>query len=166
MDIPYLLTECAPTVAPGTLIRIIQQESGGNHLAIGVNGGFRLKRQPRTYQEAMSWATWLIEKGYSIDMGLGQINNKNLSYLGLSVETVFKPCDNVRAASRVLQENYLRAKQRYSDDQTALRAALSAYNTGSFTAAAGVAYTNRLISIPLTLPKFATTWELPRASQR
>lgn len=162
MDIPLLLAECAPAVAPGTLTRIIRQESGGNHLAIGVNGGFRLKRQPRTYQEATTWASWLISAGHSVDMGLGQINNRNLSFLGLTVETVFKPCDNVRAAGQLLKDNYLRAKHKYSDDQTALRAALSAYNTGSFTAPAGLIYTQRLQSIPLTLPTAATAFTLPK----
>lgn len=163
MDIPPLLAECAPGVAPGTLTRIIVQESGGNHLAIGVNGGFRLKRQPRTYQEATTWANWLIKAGHSVDMGLGQINSRNLSLLGLTVEAVFKPCENVRAAAQLLQDNYLRAKQRYPDDQAALRAALSAYNTGSFTA--GLTYTNRLQAIQINLPKEATTWKIPKPSQ-
>ena len=162
MDMPTLLQECAPSVAPGTLSRIILQESAGNHLAIGVNGGYRLKRQPRTYQEATTWATWLIKEGHSVDMGLGQINNKNLSYLGLTIEAVFKPCDNVRAAAKLLQENYLRAKQRYPNQQEALRAALSAYNTGSFTAPAGLIYTQRLQSIPLTLPTAVTALTLPK----
>lgn len=163
MPLPILLVECAPNVAVGTLTRIILQESGGNHLAIGVNGGFRLKRQPKSREEAMTWAAWLIESGYSVDMGLGQINSRNLSSLGLTVETVFKPCENVRAAAQLLEDNFLRAKQKYSDDQEALRAALSAYNTGSFTAKTGAAYTNRLIQIKL--PKHMTTWSVPKSGQ-
>ncbi|MDZ4055051.1 MAG: conjugal transfer protein, partial [Phenylobacterium sp.] len=55
----------------------------------------------------------------------------NLDRLGLTVEQVFEPCLNLTAAGRILADGYAWARQRRSDDQAGLRAALSIYNTGS-----------------------------------
>jgi type IV secretion system protein VirB1 len=46
---------------------------------------------------------------------------------------VFEPCANLRAASRVLEDCYERALQRWDDAGRAVSAALSCYNTGDFT---------------------------------
>jgi type IV secretion system protein VirB1 len=70
--------------------------------------------------------------GYSVDLGLGQINSRNMRWLGLTWDTVFDPCTNVAALARVLTTNYNSAKIG-RDPQTALRVALSMYNTGSQT---------------------------------
>src|SRR3546814_7137337 len=68
--------------------------------------------------------------GYSVDLGLGQINSRNMRWLGLTLETVFDPCKNIEALGRVLTQNYIKAIAG-RDPQTALRIALSLYNTGS-----------------------------------
>src|SRR5699024_4804598 len=81
-------------------------------------------------KEAINKATELLEAGHNIDMGLGQINSANLTRLNLTVEDVFDPCRNVEAASIVLEEAYKHAKRKISDEQEALSAALSIYNTG------------------------------------
>ena len=67
------------------------------------------------------------------DLGLGQINSANLSRLGLSIEAAFDPCRNLTAAAQILSEGYAKARPRHADDQAALRAALSLYNTGDET---------------------------------
>src|SRR5690606_28739596 len=74
-----------------------------------------------------------IAAGYTVDMGLMQVNSANLPKLGYSVEDMFDTCKNLRAGSTVLTNFYTLARARYPDEQSALRAALSAYNTGSFT---------------------------------
>jgi len=132
MDFLALSQECAPWVAPQTMAAIVKTESGFNPLSIGVNGGARLVRQPDNKAEAVATARWLIEKGYNIDLGLGQVNSSNLAKVGLSVEDAFEPCKNVAAAATILHGNFQAAKGKVQDDQAALHAALSAYNTGSF----------------------------------
>ena len=79
MDFVSLAMQCAPMVAPLTMAAIVKTESGFNPLAIGVNGGARLVRQAETVAEAVVTAKWLLERGYNIDLGLGQVNSNNLS---------------------------------------------------------------------------------------
>jgi Transglycosylase SLT domain len=126
-----LAAQCAPSVAPETLYAVITTESQGNPYAIGVNTGRRLERQPKSYGEAVAAAKMLLTQGANIDLGLGQINSSNLAWLQLSVEDVFEPCANIRAAAKVLSSNYKAALAAGHD--APLGAALSAYNTGSMT---------------------------------
>ncbi|WP_312162700.1 lytic transglycosylase domain-containing protein [Phenylobacterium sp.] len=121
-----LAAQCAPAVAPETLLSIVQVESRFNPLAIGVNGTPRVTVSASTPQEAATKAAALIAAGRSVDLGLAQINSKNLGWLGLSVEAAFDPCRNLAAGARVLQAGY----EGGADAQPALRRALSRYNTG------------------------------------
>ena len=128
-----LAGRCAPTVHLTTLSAIVMQESGAKPYAIGINGGtVKLARQPRTKAEAIATATWLRKGGHNFDAGLGQINVKNMNWLGLEVADLFDPCKNLSAAAAVIGDCYERASKRYGGGQQALRAALSCYNTGNF----------------------------------
>jgi type IV secretion system protein VirB1 len=113
---------------------IVRVESGGKPYAINVNGTQKLIRQPHNAEEATRWADWLVSRGYSVDMGLAQINSGNLNRLGLTPQQLFDPCTNLRAGAKILTENYLGASRKYGGGQDALRAALSAYNTGNYRA--------------------------------
>ncbi len=126
-----LVVQCAPQVAPVTMMAIIKVESGGNPLAINVNGSRRLTRQPKSKSEAVAWAEWLVGNGYSIDMGLTQVNSANLGKLRTSIGAMFDPCANLAAGANILAREYAGAAQRMGSGQDALRAALSAYNTGN-----------------------------------
>jgi type IV secretion system protein VirB1 len=137
--------QCAPLVAPVTLAAIVKTESGFKPLAININGGTRLSRQPITTAEAVSTARWLIKSGYNIDMGLGQVNSANLTKVGLSVEDAFDPCKNLRAAATILQGNYLVATRTHGNGQAALHAALSAYNTGSYSKGFANGYVQKVV---------------------
>jgi type IV secretion system protein VirB1 len=128
-----LALSCAPNVSPNTLQHIIAVESQGNPYAIGVNGD-SLDRQPGSYAEAVNWAHWLVTNGYDFDAGIMQVNVRNWSRLGLTPESAFDACTNMTAGGRVLAENYSRAAVQFGPGQRALFAAISAYNTGSFTA--------------------------------
>jgi type IV secretion system protein VirB1 len=110
---------------------LVKVESGGNPYALNINGGEKLLRQPRSAAEARAWANWLVSRGYSVDMGLAQINSGNLNKLGVSPAQLFDPCTNLGAGAKILTANYIGAANRYGNGQTALRAALSAYNTGN-----------------------------------
>ena len=124
-----LASQCAPTVAPDTVLAIIQTESSGKPFALNVNGGRQPARQSNA-ADAASIARSFVAAGYSVDLGLGQINSRNMRWLGLTWETVFDPCTNVAALGRVITQNYNTAIPG-RDSQLALRVALSLYNTGS-----------------------------------
>jgi type IV secretion system protein VirB1 len=126
-----LVVQCAPQVSPNTMMAIIRVESGGNPHAINVNGRSRLARQPRSRQEALAWSEWLIQRGYSIDMGLTQVNSANLPRLSLRLADMFEPCANIAAGASILSSGYADASRRFGQGQNALKAALSAYNTGN-----------------------------------
>lgn len=123
-----LAAQCAPGVAPETLLSLAHTESRFDPLAIGVNGG---KNPPSvtTAADAAITAKRYIAAGYSIDLGIAQINSANLGWLGLSVEDAFDPCRNLAAAARVLTANYATASRRFAG-RAALDVALSMYNTG------------------------------------
>ncbi|MDE9463083.1 lytic transglycosylase domain-containing protein [Xenorhabdus bovienii] len=144
-----MMAACAPNVAPLTLEKIIQAESRNNPLAVYVNakwvtvhdkgGALKRKKIPfkspiriKTVQDAVTVAYMALDTGFSVDMGYMQVNSRNLKALGYTVEDMFDPCRNLAAGARVLSAFYTHALTHYSNEQAALRAALSAYNTGSF----------------------------------
>ena len=145
MDLPTLMDRCAPEVGRTTIAAIIQAESKGNPLAIGLNGDNRLARQPRDLAEAVRWARWFVARGYSVDIGLMQVNAKNMARLGVSIERAFDPCVNIRAGSLVLREFYQTARNAHGSTEMALHAALSAYNTGSLTKGFSNGYVKKVI---------------------
>ncbi len=126
-----LMMACAPNVAVETTQQVIRVESKGNPLAINVNRG-RLDRQPRDAADAAELAKKFIAQGYTVDLGLMQVNSTNVARLGYRVEEMFEPCKNIAAGARVLTEFYANARPKFETEQAALRAALSAYNTGNF----------------------------------
>ena len=127
-----MMHQCAPNVAPATTSAIIQIESGGNPFALGVNGPIARRPHPRSAAEAAALARFYIARGYSVDLGLMQINSRNLPGLGYTVEQILEPCNNLRAGSRIIGRGYAGAVKRFGEGQDALRAALSAHNTGNY----------------------------------
>ncbi len=160
-----MMAACAPNVAPATLQKIIQVESGGNRLAVNVNNKwvivrnvvrdkqgqlgrvtiqdsqtrpqrkkvtFKMPIEIRTVQDAVTVTYSAIAAGFSVDMSYMQVNSNNLKALGYSVEEMFEPCKNLAAGARVLTAFYSNALPKYRNPQSALHAALSAYNTGDF----------------------------------
>lgn len=125
-----LAAQCAPAVAPHTIAAIVQAESSNYLYAINVNGVARQPARPRSEAEAIATAREYVARGHSVDLGLGQINSRNMQWLGLTWDTVFEPCVNVEAAGRVLLSNYQAVSDGHAP-QHALRIALSMYNTGS-----------------------------------
>jgi type IV secretion system protein VirB1 len=160
-----LILQCAPNVAPSTMMAIIKVESAGNPLAINVNGKKRLARQPSSIEEALSWADWLIAKGYSVDIGLAQVNSRHLQRFGLTPQQLLEPCLNVAAGAQILSENYVDASRKYGLGQHALRAAISAYNTGNHTRGLTNGYV-RKVTIAAGLPASNRPEATPRLVSR
>ncbi len=136
--------------------KLVRAESGFNRFAIGVNGATHRSYHPSSQEEATRIARDLIDKGHSIDMGLGQINSENLEWLGLTVESVFDSCTNLSASEKVLREGYDRARAKGSDPKTALHQALSAYNTGTFTRGFSNGYVARVMGGSIETPASAS----------
>lgn len=133
LEFIQIARDCAPHVAPQTLSALVRVESGMNPLAIGVVGG-QLAHQPRTKAQAVATARALERAGWNFSLGIAQVNRYNLPRWGLTYETAFEPCANLRAGAQILGECYARALPRAKgDEQTALASALSCYYSGNFT---------------------------------
>ena len=130
-----LLAVCAPLVSPVTMSAVVQNESGGNPLAIHDNADSRTYA-PRSMADAVATARRLIARGHSVDLGLAQINSKNLNWLHLTVEQSFDACQNLQASQQVL----LDANERAGGD---LKKTLQIYNSGQ---AAGSQYAAAVFS--------------------
>lgn len=144
-DVPVLLTECAPMDQHQILNALIKTESGGDPFVIHDNSS-RKKFLSKTAEEAISTADTLLHQGHSIDMGLVQINSKNLPKLGLSVRQVFDPCTNIKAASTIWGWGLQMAVGKYGVGQQATLASVSAYNTGSLSAGFANGYVQKVVS--------------------
>ncbi|NYT60810.1 lytic transglycosylase domain-containing protein [Alcaligenaceae bacterium] len=146
-ELAALMLTCAPNIHPVTLKAVIRHESRLNPYAIGVNNKeHRLKSQPDTLGGAKEIVQDLIKLGIDFDAGLGQINVRNWKWLGLTPKTVFDPCTNLQAAQAVLTDCYARATRQFKAQQTALRAALSCYNTGNFQRGFGNGYVSEVLA--------------------
>lgn len=139
-----LAAQCSPGVAPATIAAVVQTESQGNELAISVNGLGRKITLPTSVAQAVEVARFYVALGYSVDLGLGQINSRNMKALGLTWGTVFDPCTNVAAAGAVLAGNYRKVSAGLHP-QRALRIALSMYNTGSQSRGFSNGYVGRVV---------------------
>lgn len=126
-----LASTCAPSVAPTTLLSVARAESGFDPLTIGINTAPHRSLHPTSAAETVAMAHTLMRRGVNFDIGVAQINSRNLPRLGLSLEDAVDPCKNLAAEAVVLRENFVAAQRRLPGSQQALRAALSAYNTGN-----------------------------------
>jgi len=145
VDIASFVLACAPWVHPTTTQALIATESATNRYAIGVVGAV-LDRQPRTLREAMATARTLRRAGWDFSAGLAQINVRNWTHVGLSLETVFEPCANLHAMQRILRECYARAAAWGANDQARLRLALSCYHAGNFVGGFRDGYVDRVVA--------------------
>ena len=125
-----LALACAPLVHANTAQALVAVESSFNPHAIGVVGGV-LERQPRTRAEALRTASYLKANGWNYSVGLAQINVHNFDRLGLTADTAFDPCENLRAMQAVLAECFDRSAAN-TPPQSAIRQALSCYYSGNF----------------------------------
>ena len=141
--------QCTASVAPETVMEIIRVESSGQPLALHVNGLNELQPVANSPSDAAQLTRTYIDAGYTVDMGLMQINTANLNWLNISsdsIEVLFTPCANINAGTRLLHEAYVRASNTLGPGQSALQAALSVYNTGSFDKGFKNGYVARYVS--------------------
>jgi type IV secretion system protein VirB1 len=124
---------------------IVRVESGFNPLAIGVVNA-RLVRQPQSLPEAVATARSLDKQGYRYSVGLAQIERANVTASGLPLETAFDPCTNLGLGAKILGHCFESAQRQSSDQQLALRAAVSCYYNGQARAPLAQAYVQKVVA--------------------
>src|SRR3546814_15029492 len=79
-----------------------------------------IRRPPRSTRTDTLFPYTTLFRSASFDAGLMQINSANFARLGLTPETVFDPCTNLRAGAHVLTDNNRRASDagRRSEEHT------------------------------------------------
>jgi type IV secretion system protein VirB1 len=139
---------CAPAIATEALVPLVLTESGGDALRINVNRGPRVRAA--SVAEGAAIVRRYMAVGYTVDVGLAQINSANFARLGVTVEQVFEPCKNLGLASIILQEGYGRAT-RYFAGLDAISATYSLYNTGDLTRGFRNGYVGRVWGAAISL---------------
>ena len=115
-----LAHQCAPGVAPDTIVSIAKAESGLYALAV-LDNTSGTRHAPDTPGAAIALATDpIVAQHHSVDLGLMQVNGANLPAVDLSIADAFDACQSMRAGSEILSQAY----------HHALRAMLSIYNAG------------------------------------
>ena len=144
IDLLFIHMCSSPGVNPHPTAAIIKVESGFQENALNLNSKAWKIKPPQSRQDAISLGRELLLKGLNIDLGIMQINSENLKPYGLSLEDAFDPCKNIKVGTRILKENYERAEISLGSGQKALKAALSAYNSGNFHSGLENGYVGRL----------------------
>ena len=150
MDLSALVLKCTPAnVSAYTMHQIMSVESTSTPHTIGFKlirqsqsfekGSIRkikevstLTTKPQSTAQAIEWARYLTSQGWEFDAGAAQIHSTNFASYGLTLETVFDPCTNIRVGARILEDCYARALVRFKDKAAALTAAIACYQTGNF----------------------------------
>lgn len=141
-EISNLIAKCAPRIHPETMAALIAAESGGHQYVIADAGLAKAPWSERKHsvrslyydniEEAVTGATGLIQGGHTVSIGLTQVNDRNLKALGITIRDAFNACVNVAAGGKIFIAYYTQAVQHYGAGSSAMRAALSAYNSGDW----------------------------------
>ncbi|MGU7811641.1 lytic transglycosylase domain-containing protein [Burkholderia sp. AW49-1] len=155
LDFMSLAQRCAPQIDSSTMAAIVRTESGFNPYAIGVVHG-RLLRQPSSAAEAAATARALAESGWNFSVGLTQVNRVNWAAYGMTPENAFEPCRNLATGAAILHRCFVAAAKSGQfhavtdyqvDVQAALRASLSCYASGNFSAGYRMGYVQRVVGM-------------------
>lgn len=141
MPIADLYATCGPWVHPDTLRAVAAVESDTHPWAIGTPHGAVFAS---TRDDAARVLARVLRTEVSVDIGLMQINSQWLPKLHLAPERLLDPCINVRVGAAILAANFIKASRPGRSHLHALVAALSAYHSGSETAA--VDYAAKVLS--------------------
>lgn len=141
-DLQSMMRRCVPEVHPTTLSAIVHVESAGHAYVISDDGPEGLpwsQRKtmlrsfyPASKDEAVRLVESLLAQRHLVGIGPMQVSVRNVRRLGMTVQDAFDTCTNLRLGGRVLVEQFLSASKKYRNQQEALLAAVSAYNTGNF----------------------------------
>ena len=135
---------CGPAVPHDTLAAIARTESAFHPYALSINypqtsarrAGYErsvmvLARQPRDLNEASNWAVWFQQHGYTVSVGLMQINTQTARTYGASLHDLFEPCKNVRIGATIITNIYHQTHTTNTTQASAFLNAISSYNSGN-----------------------------------
>lgn len=131
IDLTQLIDQCVNPKHKTVMQAIVKVESGGKPLAIGLNKGFKLQYQAKDTAQAKSWVDYLEKNNYNFDVGIGQVNIKNIHNYGYKASDLLDPCLNLKIASEIFDKSHQSALAT-DNSANALKKAISAYNTGNF----------------------------------
>jgi type IV secretion system protein VirB1 len=140
IDLPATIQQCSVGVHPETVTAIVRHESGGNPLALNIDGATVI---PADYADAVRIQAAALAAGKSTDTGLMQINSRWLKKLAIAPSRLFEPCANVQIGTQILRQYYSLTWSQSGNIRDALIGALSMYNTGSATA--GYGYVQKVV---------------------
>lgn len=146
LNLALLILQCATPVTQVKMPAIIKTESQNNPLAIGLNKGYKLKFQPKDTEQAQNWVEYLEKNDYNFDVGLSQVNIKNIKKYGYTAKDLLDPCVNITVGSDILAANYKNAMNSSKSSTDAWQKAISAYNTGNFTSGVQNGYVAKVIA--------------------
>ncbi|MGK5033212.1 lytic transglycosylase domain-containing protein [Janthinobacterium sp. MDT1-19] len=153
IEFEQMALRCAPAVNHKTLHYLVSVESSFNPYAIGIVGG-HLTKQPKTLSEAVSTVQMLLKRGINFSAGITQVNRYNFEKYDLTIETVFDPCVNMGAGSKILKECFERASARMKgSEQENIQYALSCYYSGNFTTGFSHGYVQNIVKAAIRAKK-------------
>ncbi len=129
-----LIDECKHNEVPTKIVQaIIKEESSKNPFSININKDGRsiISYHPKTKKKAKLLAKYWIDKGYSVDVGLMQINSTNFKQYNLSLDRALNACTNIKVASTIYYK-FFNSLNKNTPLNTRIYKAFSAYNTGSY----------------------------------
>jgi type IV secretion system protein VirB1 len=156
--ITLLAQQCAPEIAAEAVVPLVVTESGGDDLSININKGPRVRAA--SIAEGAALVRRYMAAGYTVDVGLAQVNSANFARLGVTVEQAFDPCTNLRLASSMLQAGYGLAIQHFTG-LDAISATYSIYNTGTLTRGFRNGYVGRVWAVASDMGTIQTPPPIP-----
>jgi len=144
---------CVPQADYQSVKAIVRTESSGNPWAISINrpehsalqrgltGRLFLETQPKSRDQAQRWANRLLADHYTLSIGLMQVSTES----GYSVEELLDPCRNLQIGWKMFCDKYQIARKRFSG-QDAVQAAISLYNSGSYSTGFRNGYVAKVVS--------------------
>ena len=127
-QLSLLIRQCASSSDPSVLRSVAHVESHFDPLALH-NDTKHISVAASSLAASAEQAKQWISQGYSVDIGLMQINSGNLSALGMTVEDALDPCRSLAAGGRILLSAFAVGSSE-SERQAAILISLSRYNTG------------------------------------
>lgn len=144
-QLSLLVRQCASSSDPSVLRSVANIESRSDPFVLHNNTNHISVTASSLAASARQAKQWIYQ-GYSVDIGLMQINSDNLSALGMTVEDALDPCRSLEAGASLLSSAYAQGASK-ADRQAALLIALSRYNTGRLFAGLVNGYVGRVLTV-------------------
>ncbi len=139
-----LARHCAPDIQPSVIRAVAEVESHLNPLSLRDNTDHE-SWTLHSLATASALAKDRLKRGHSVDIGLMQINSRNLPILGMGVDDAFDACRALDAAHRILDTAFAVGSSE-TERQAAILIMLSRYNTGRPLAGIANGYVNQVIA--------------------